>query len=197
MHLIKMILVQALLVFCANQSFAIVHFEPFAGYQTQKFKLKDLTNVETSIESNAPIFGTRVGLRTPIGISIDLYGSFASGNAKFNPELTEAPAFSHIVGAVQLGVSAMKIMKIYLGYIFSNHFRIEANPYAVEQKFSGAGYQTGIGLYLTNSVSLTANYNINQFKTLTGETFTNGDDIKTYYSSHDLSDLSFVLSYTF
>lgn len=197
MRLIIRNLTLVFIVLCSIKSQAFVHFEPFAGYQTQKMKLKDITNVETEINTNAPIVGTRLGLRTPIGISFDLYGSFATGSAKFNPELTEAPQFTHIVGAAQLGVSALKIMKIYLGYIFSNHYRIEANNFAIEQKFSGIGYQTGIGLYLTNSISLTANYNINQFKSITGETFTNGNDIKTYYSSYDLSDLSFVLSYTF
>ncbi len=176
---------------------AAIQVEPFAGYQVQKLKITDLADTKTEVKTDGSVFGARLGLRSPIGISLDLYGSYSNGKAIYTPAVTQPAKYTHTVGAAQLGVSAMKVMKIYLGYIFSNTYRLESNSVVPEQKLSGGGYQAGLGLFLTQSVSLMANYNVHQFTKIKGETFQIGDEVDLYYKSVDLTDASIALSYTF
>jgi hypothetical protein len=185
------------ILFSAQKSFSFVSFEPMAGYQFQNLKLVDLTNSSQEFKTDGTVFGAKLGLRTPIGISLDLVGTYSNGTAKSTPSLTQNPDFTQLVGSLQLGVSAMNIMKLYLGSIFSSEYQIKANSFTSGMKLSGVGYQAGIILFISKNWAFTVNYNLHQFKKVAGETYNAGDDIKTYFTTHDLSDLSTFISYTF
>lgn len=184
-------------LFSTQSSFAIVHFEPLAGYQIQNLKLVDLTNTTQEFKSDSPLFGAKFGLKTPFGISLDLVGTYSEGKAKSTPSVSQDPNFTQTVGSVQLGVSAMYLMKLYLGYIFSSESQIKSNSIFPGLKLSGTGYQAGLAFYFFRNWSLTFNYNVHQFKKVSGATYTIGDDVKSYYSKSDLADTSVYLSYSF
>ncbi len=181
----------------AQYSFSIVHFEPMVGYQFQTLKLVDLSNTTQDYKSDAPLLGAKFGIKTPFGISLDLVGTYAEGSAKSTPLATQDPNFTHTVGSAQLGVSAMYLMKLYLGYIFSSEYQIKSNALFPGLKLNGTGYQAGIAFYFFKNWSLTFNYNVHQFKKISGPTYLLGDDVKSYYTKSDLTDVSTYLSYSF
>ena len=187
----------ALVLFLAQNSFSFVHFEPMAGYQFQNLKLVSVTNVSQEFKSDGAVFGAKLGLRTPFGISLDLVGTYSNGKAKSTPAMSENPEFTQIVGSLQLGVSAMNIMKLYLGSILSSEYQIKANALTPGLKLNGFGYQAGVVFFISPRWAFTVNYNLHQFKKISGTAYTLGDDVKTYYTTNDLSDLSTLLSYTF
>lgn len=183
--------------FFAQFSFSFVHFEPLAGYQFQTLKLVDLNNSAQEFKSDAPVLGAKFGIKTPFGISLELVGTYAEGTAKSTPVATQDPNFTQTVGSVQLGVSAMYLMKLYLGYIFSSEYQIKSNALFPGLKLNGNGYQAGLAFYFFKNWSLTLNYNVHQFKKISGPTYLLGDDVKSYYSKSDLTDVSTYLSYSF
>lgn len=185
------------ILFIAQNSFSFVHFEPMVGYQFQNLKLLSVANVSQEFKSDGTVLGAKLGLRTPFGISLDLVGTYSNGKTKSTPTLSENPEFTQIVGSLQLGVSAMNIMKLYLGSILSSEYQIKANTLTPGLKLNGVGYQAGVVLFISPNWAFTVNYNVHQFKKISGAPYTSGDDVKTYYMTNDLSDLSTFLSYTF
>ena len=184
-------------LFYTQKSYSFVHFEPMVGYQFQNLKLVNLTNVSQEFKSDGTVFGAKIGLRTPIGISLDLAGTYSNGKSKPTPALTENPEFTQTVGSLQLGVSALNVMKLYLGTILTSEYQIKANAFTPGFKLNGIGYQAGVVFFVARNWALTVNYNVHQFKKVSGTAYVIGDDIKTYYTTNDLSDLSTFISYTF
>ncbi len=184
-------------VFFVQNSFSFVHFEPLVGYQFQTLKLVDLTNSTQEFKSDSPLVGAKFGVKTPFGVSLDLVGTYSEGKTKSTPAASEDPTFTHLVGAAQLGVSASNVMKLYLGTIFTTDYKINPNSLFPGMKLSGTGYQAGIAFFFARNFSFTLNYNIHQFKKITGTTYILGEDPKLYYSKNDLSDVSTFLSYSF
>ena len=199
MHMKKIYLIACFLggLVFTQSSFSFVHFEPMAGYQLQTLKLVDLTNTTQEFKSDAPLVGAKFGIKTPFGISLELVGTYAEGKAKSTPTVTQDPNFTHTVGSVQLGVSAMYLMKLYLGYIFTSEYQIKSNALFPGLKLNGTGYQAGLAFYFFRNWTLSFNYNVHQFKKISGPTYLLGDDVKSYYSKSDLADVSTYLSYSF
>lgn len=187
-----------IVVFLFTQnSFSFVHFEPLAGYQFQTLKLVDLANTAQDFKSDSPLVGAKFGVKTPFGVSLDLIGTYAEGKAKSTPVASFDPTFTHMVGAAQLGVSASNVMKLFLGYIFTTEYKINQNEIFPGLKLTGPGYQAGVAFFFARNFSFTINYNVHQFKKISGTTYNLGDDVKLYYTTHDLSDLATYLSYSF
>ncbi|MFZ3231708.1 MAG: hypothetical protein WA160_15980 [Pseudobdellovibrio sp.] len=171
-------------------------FEPSIGYKTESLKLTDKLANETSIQMNTPVYGLKIGYRSMLGIDVNLAGDYASGKASYSP-LQEKNSFSHTSVALQLGVSALDLMKIYLGYAFLNDLKIETGLLNSDITLKGPAYQAGVQFKLFSGVFVAAQYNLNQFKTISGKSYTIGDSIEQYYSKLDSQDYSFNISTSF
>lgn len=184
-------------IFFGQPAFSFIHFEPLVGYQFQNLKLVDLSATTQEFKTDAPLFGAKFGVKTPFGISLDLVGTYSDGKSKSTPVISQEPSFTHILGSAQLGVSAMYLMKLYLGYIFTSDYQIKQNDLFPGMKLNGFGYQAGMAFYFFKNWSLTFNFNVHQFRKISGTSYNLGEDPKLYYSKIDLSDVSSYLSYSF
>lgn len=171
-------------------------FEPSIGYRTETLKLTDKASSELKATMASPVYGLKIGYQSPLGIDVNLAGDYSTGKAELNP-LTEKNNFSHKTIAAQLGISALGLMKIYLGYGFSNELDIDAGLLNSDIKLKGTAYQAGLQFRLFSSTYFGAQYSINQFKTVEGKSYTSGDSVDQYFSKLDSQDFSFTLSIVF
>jgi predicted porin len=175
---------------------ADLFIEPSVGYKSETLKLTDKLSTDTKVTMSTPVYGLKIGLRSPVGIDINLAGDYSTGKATFSPT-DEKNNFNHKVGAVQLGISALGQMKIYLGYGFLNELSIDEGILNSDMKLKGQAYQAGLQFKISPWFYLSGQYDINQFKTIEGKAYTNGSSVDQYYSKIDSQDFTFALSAIF
>ena len=144
----------------------------------------------------APVYGARLGIRSMMGIDLNLAYQYMSGKAEYSP-LVEKNNFSQKTASVQLGINALSLLKIYLGYGFNNELTIEQGVLNSDIKLKGAAYQAGLQFKVFPLVELGLQYNLNQFKNIEGKTYLAGDLVETYYNKVDSQDYSATLSIVF
>jgi hypothetical protein len=184
-------------LFFGSISQAIFMIEPSIGYRQETLKTINLAQSETQLKMNAPTYGLKLGFASPIGISFDLAGQQTSGKVNSEPTPAEEPEFSHTVASAQVGVNAMGILKIYLGYIFSSELEIKSTSINPGFKMKGPGYQVGLMTFPFPRVGLGLQYNVHQFNEISGANYTNGSDVKNYFEKIDSQDVSATLSILF
>ncbi len=187
----------ASLLLLSNISSAAFMIEPSIGYRQETIKFTDLLLNQSQIKMNSPIFELKLGVATPTGISFDLAASRSSGKVNFEPALSESPEYTHTLGSVQVGVNAMEILKIYLGYILHDEFETQSTSSFSGYKLTGQGYQAGLMTFPFPHLGLGLQYNIHQFKEISGAAYTNGKDVKNYFEKIDAQDVSASLSVLF
>ncbi len=171
-------------------------FEPSVGYRTEVIKLTNKLNVESQMKMQNPSYGLKIGYRSPTGIDLNLAGDYSTGKTEWTPT-QERNNFTHRMAAAQLGINALGAMKIFLGYAFMNELQVEAGLLNPNIILKGPAYQAGIQLMLFSNVSVGAQYNVNQFDTVAGTSYTAGDKVEQYFNKLDSVDYSFNLSLTF
>jgi opacity protein-like surface antigen len=183
-----------LIAVAASTAHAEVLFEPSVGYRTESLKLTNKnTFAETKITMATPVYGLKLGYRSPLGVDLNLAGDYSSGKATFSP-LEEKNSFTHSTLGAQLGISAMGLMKIYLGYGFSNELKVEAGTLNSDIKLKGNAYQAGLQFKISQWFKIGAQYTLNQFNSIEGSSYNLGSDPDLYYSKVDSQDISFTLS---
>lgn len=164
-----------------------VLFEPVLGYRMEKMTLTSIANSETKFSSANPAFGLRFGYQSPLGIELNLAGDYSAGKMQIDP-IDVKNDFSHTTVAAQLGISAMGLFKIYLGYGFMNEFQLKDSAQYTGFKLKGTAYQAGIQFKLFPYVSLGAQYNINDYKEIEGSGYVLGNSTSTYFNKIDVQD---------
>ncbi len=181
----------------STEAHASFYFEPFLGYRQEKIKFTDLASVESEYKMSGLTYGLNLGVASATGIFLNLSGSQFKGKADTTPAQTDNPEFTHNNGAVQVGVSAMGLLKIYLGYMLLNELEMKSQSPLSSFKLKGPGYQVGLALTLIPRLSIGAQYNIHQFNEISGDSFAAGSEIKTYFNKVDSQDLFAYLAYSF
>ena len=171
-------------------------FEPSVGYRSHTLRLTNYANSETKIAMASPEYGARLGLRSLMGIDFNLAYQYTAGKAEYYPA-AEKNNFSQKTAAVQLGINALGLMKMYLGYGFMNELQIEQGLLNSDLKLKGASYQAGLQFKLIPFVELGLQYNVNQFKNIEGKNYLASDAVETYYNKVDSQDYSASLSIVF
>lgn len=175
------------LIFLSFTTQAEVLFEPTIGYRMEKMTLLSRSNVETKLSSANPSFGLRLGYQSPLGIEINLAGDYSSGQMQIDPQNIKND-FTHKTASAQLGVSAMGLFKIYLGYGFMNEFELKTSASYQGFKLTGSSYHAGIQFKLLPFVSLGAQYNVNDYKNIEGANYSLGNSTETYFNKIDVQD---------
>ncbi len=199
MSLIKTLFLLCLTLAAPSSLFAMgssYFIEPSVGYRSHTLRLTNYTANETKITMASPAYGLKLGYRSMTGIDLDLAYDYSAGKAEIYP-LAEKNNFSQKTAAVQLGINAMGIMKIFLGYGFMNQLDIEKGLLNSDIKLAGLAYQAGLQFKLISFMTLGLQYNLNQFKTVSGSSYTLGEAVETYYNKLDSQDYSASLSVSF
>lgn len=170
--------------------------EPSIGYRTENLKLTDKSNVETKYSMASPVFGLKLGFRSQLGVDVNLAGDYATGKASISP-LEEKNNFTHKKVAAELGISALGLMKIYLGYGFLNELKVEEGILNSEITLKGPAYHAGLQFQIFQGVYFTTQYSLNQYRSVEGKSFTNGESTDLYFNKLDSQDFSFTLSMIF
>ena len=170
--------------------------EPSLGYRNETLHLTDFTNQETQLKSGLPVYGLKLGYRSMIGVDLNLAGEYSKGQLEVtaHPEKSD---FIHQTVSAQLGVNALGLLKIYLGYAFMNDFKVDDSVSLQGFKLTGPAYLAGIQLKLFPMVNLGVQYNLNQFNKISGSAYTLSDDTSKYFSKIDSQDYSLYLSVAF
>ncbi len=171
-------------------------FEPFLGYRSENIKLTDRLNNQSQLKMANPSYGLKLGFRSMMGVDLNLAGEYSSGKSEWGPN-TEKVGFKHSTAAVQLGINALGAMKIYLGYAFLNTLEVDKGLLNNDISLKGPAYQAGVQFGLFSLVSIGAQYNLNQFKNVSGTGYTAGEKIETYFNKIDAEDYSVNLSISF
>lgn len=175
---------------------AEVLFEPFVGYRTESMTITTTSNIDTKLSSTHPSFGLRFGYQSPLGIELNLAGEYSSGQMSITPDNTKSD-FTHQTVSAQLGVNAMGLLKIYLGYGFMNDFKL-GDPSTISGfTLKGTSYQAGVQIKLLPYLSVGAQYNINDYKTIEGAAFTSGPEIEKYFNKIDVQDFAAQVTINF
>ena len=170
--------------------------EPSVGYRNETVKLTDLVHQEKTLKSAVPVFGLKLGYQSMLGVDLNLAYDFSKGKMEVS-SLTEKNDFTHQTSSLQLGISALGQMKIYLGYAFLNDLKLDDSPSMTGFKLSGPAYIAGLQFKLFPHLNLGAQYNLNQFKKITGSAYALSDDSETHFSKIDTQDYSLYLSLDF
>ena len=181
----------------SNFSYATFIIEPSAGYRQETIKLTDLLQNQAQIKINSPVFGLKLGFTNAFGISFDLAGSRSSGKADLTPTVAIPPDYTHAVGSAQIGVNAMGLLKIFLGYVVFDELELQSNSSFQGYKFKGQGFQAGLMTFPLPRLGIGLQYNVHQFKEISGTNYTLGPDIKNYYDKVDVQDVAATLSFLF
>jgi hypothetical protein len=180
----------------STTSFAMSQYllEPSVGYRNETVQLTDRTSsVETKLKSSMPVFGLKLGYRSPIGVDIDVAYDYSYGKMDVT-RLTEQNKFTHQNAAAELGINALGLMKIYLGYSFLNQLKLESTPQLEGFKLNGPSYLVGVQFKIISVLNIGAQYNLNQFNRISGSGYTQGDDTEKYFSKVDAQDYKIFLS---
>ncbi len=179
-----------------SASHAGIFIEPSIGYRSHNLKLTEIAGLTREIKMASPVYGLRVGFRSLMGIDVNLAYDYSSGKAEVLPA-KEKNDFNQSTAAVQLGVSALGALKIYLGYGILNELKLARGLTVSDIKLTGQAYQAGLQIKLFPMVLLGLQYNLNQYKTVEGTTYTSGDKVDTYFNKLDSQDYSLSVSTTF
>lgn len=184
------------LTLAAQQSHAIFVISPSVGYKMQSAKFTDIADAESEFKASNPAFGLKLGIMSASGVSFDIAGSYVSGKVKVTSFGTEAEHdFTDQSAAAQLGIST-NTFKIYLGYLLMNEAKIKQT--ATEVTLKGSGYQVGLALHLTGSISLGVQYQIDQYNKVKIDAISSEfEEVSTYYKKIDSQSTSAHLSYSF
>ena len=186
-----------ILSFAAGFAQAGYFVEPYLGAKTETIKLTDLASSKLEIKSSSvPTLGLKIGYRSQMGIDLNLAGETTSGQATVSGQ-PEKIKFSHIIGALQLGVNALGLIKMYLGTSFQNEFTLGDSPGLQGFKLSGPSYQAGLQIRLFQSINLGLQYNLHQFTTITGPAYAADNKLETHFLKNDSQDYSIYLSTSF
>ncbi len=170
--------------------------EPSVGYRNETVQLTDLLHQETKLKSAVPVYGLKLGYQSMIGVDVNLAYDYSKGKLEVS-SVSDKSDFSHQTGSLQLGISALGQMKIYLGYAFVNDFKVENSPSLEAFKLSGPAYIAGLQFKLFPHFNFGLQYNLNQFKKISGKAYPLSEDTETYYSKIDTQDYTIYLSLDF
>ena len=186
-----------ILSFAAGFAQAGYFVEPYLGAKTETIKLTDLAISTLEIKSSSvPTLGLKIGYRSQMGIDLNLAGETTSGQATVSGQ-AEKIKFSHIIGALQLGVNALGLVKMYLGTSFQNEFTLDDSPGLQGFKLSGPSYQAGLQIRLFQSINLGLQYNLHQFTTIAGPAYAADNKLETHFLKNVSQDYSIYLSTSF
>jgi opacity protein-like surface antigen len=171
-----------------------VFVEPFIGYKNESIKFVDLTNNATSVKTAAPSFGIKLGYRSLLGIDLNLSADTSTGNAEISTT-PDKSKFSHNSASVELGINSFGMIKMYLGTSFLNDFKTEDSPSVQAFKLAGPAYFAGLQFKLLTSLNFGLQYNLNQYNTISGNAYTSGDKVETYYTKIDTQDYTIYISF--
>lgn len=184
-------------------------FEPYVGYRYENVKMTNLPTVlnlnpETNhYNSSLPVYGLKLGYSSPIGIDLNLAGDISKGKINVTIDSLESEAeYTHQMATVQMGVSALGILKLYIGYSFLNEYKIEDyknTNFTLIKGFSlkGPAYLVGIQFKLLPYILIGAQYNFIEYKTISGIDGTSEENTNKYFSKIDSQDYSLYLSLDF
>jgi len=184
-------------VFFPRVASAAFFIEPFLGQRQEKIQFTDLTATNFEYKTSGLTYGLNAGVTTATGIFFNLSGSQFKAKAETTPTQSDTPEFTHNNAALQVGVSAMGLLKIYLGYMLLNEVEIKTQSPFSSFKLKGPGYQVGLSLTLISRLSLGLQYNIHQFNDISGASYASGNDTKTYFNKVDSQDIFAYLAYSF
>lgn len=170
--------------------------EPSVGYRSETIRLTDLSQQETTLNSRSPVFGLKFGYRSPLGVDVNLGYDYSNGKMETS-SVNEKNKFTHQTASAQLGINALGAMKIYLGYAFLNELKLEETASVAAFKLNGPSYLVGLQFNVIANLNLGAQYNLNQFKKISGSAYSLGDEIDDYFSKIDSQDYSLYLSLAF
>lgn len=195
---IKTTIAAFLLTFFTQQaSAALFLITPNVGYKNHTIKLTANSGTESDIKMSGLTYGLKLGLQTFAGVGFDIAGSYAADKAKETTANIETEnEYKHTTVAAQVSVSA-NLFKIYLGYLFMNDFTYTSAVPGGSFKLKGPGYQAGLAVLLTQSISIGAQYEVHQFNKINFDSVGNDEDIKTYFSKLDSQSTSLNLSISF
>lgn len=184
------------LTMAAQQSHAIFVIAPSVGYKMQSAKFTDNADNESELKANNPVFGLKLGVLSMSGVSFDIAGTYVSGKAKTtNANIESEKDMTELTAAAQLGISTNTV-KIYLGYVAMNELKLKQTSSDIT--FKGTGYQVGLALHLTSSISLGVQYQIDQYSQIKIDAISSSyEDIKLYYKKVDAQSTTANLTYSF
>ena len=182
------------LVFAAMGSSFFV--EPSVGYRNETIRLTDLSNQETKMKSALPVYGLKLGYRSLIGVDLNLAADYSKGKLDIS-SIPEKSDYLHQTASLQLGVNALGLLKIYLGYAFLNEIKVDDNKLLPGFKLSGPAYLTGLQIRIFPFISLKTQYNLNQFNKISKTTYTLNNSTEKYFNKINSQDYSLYLSLTF
>lgn len=179
-------------------SLSALLFEPSVGYRHETVQWTDMSHNETKLKAATPVYGLKFGYRSPIGVDVNLGYDHSNGKMDISAAgETQKSSFSHQTGSAQLGINALGLMKIYLGYAFLNELKLDGTDSVGGFKLSGPAYLVGLQFKIFPFLNLGAQYNLNQFNQISGDAYTTGDDTERYFSKIDSQDYSLYLSLAF
>jgi len=170
--------------------------EPSVGFRSETVLLTDLSQNETKLKASSPVYGLKFGYRSPIGVDVNLAYDYSNGKMEVTGE-SDKSKFTHQTASAQLGINALGLMKIYLGYAFLNELNIDGFLTRPQFKLAGPAYLVGIQFKVFQYVNIGAQYNLNQFNQITGPAYALGDDTEKYFTKIDSQDYSINLSLDF
>lgn len=185
-------------LFSSNSFAGLINITPNVGYKNETLKLTDLSGAETQAKMNQPFYGLKVGLMTSTGVSLDVSGQIFSGKGTATQSGIDFETdFNHKAIAALIGVTAMNTFKISIGYILFNELSVKDLSSGTEAAFKGPGYQVGLGINLTQSISANLQYEIFQFNQVQISPSTSYQDIKDVFKSCDSQALSLNVGMSF
>ncbi len=187
-----------LITLTTTQAFAEGAFiiEPGLGYRQETLKTTSIQQVKTETKYKGALGSLKFGYYTSTGISLSAIGEFSSGTAEQESLSTvqEIRMTHHYLG-LQLGVSAMSSLKIYLGYSPVNELETKNESQLNSQfKLKGHTYQAGLQLFPWSRVGLGIQYNIHQYQEIFGPQYLLGTDPTLYFEKIDSQDVIFILN---
>lgn len=197
MSLFKTLSAVGLTFLIFTKAYAATFIEPSIGYRSHNLKLTSVAATTTEVKMATPVYGLKIGYSSPLGIDLNLSYDYSSGKAEIDSAM-EKNDFTQSTASAQLGVSALGVLKIYLGYGFMNDLKIKEGPTtSSDMNLKGQAYQAGLQFKVFPRIMLGLQYNINQYKTVSGRDFVLGEKIDTYFNKVDSQDYSVSLSATF
>ncbi len=178
----------------ASQSTLLL--EPSIGYRSETIQLTNFSNQETKLKAASPAYGLKFGYRSPMGVDVNMAYEYSNGKMEIDTE-QEKIKFAHQTASAQLGINALDLMKIYLGYAFLNDIKFDETSFRSRFKLAGPAYLVGLQFKFFQYLNLGAQYNLNQFNQITGPAYTLGDDTEKYFTKIDSQDYSINLSLDF
>lgn len=177
-----------------NFARAGIFLEPYASYETGKYKILDTSQTDYSLKTSGYLGGLRLGLRSMAGLSLSGDYSVYSGTLKDEPNKGTADrSYSRTVVAGVLGYDH-GLYRVWLGYGFSDSVTDKLST--GDQKWSGSSYKMGVGMIIFRHTSLNVEYVVGKYTKFTNSSGVESD-ISSSYSTFDNSSLQIGLGFPF